>query len=197
MEIWLPVVSWEGFYEVSDLGNVRSVPRVVTTKSGQIRRYRSRPIAPYLDRRGRVWIDLSRDGSRGRYKVSHLVLSAFIHPKPADKDCLHANDNPADNRLCNLRWGTRSENWEDRKANGFVLRSVCRRGHPLEGPNLSASLLKKGVRTCASCRSANTYILDRKSRGLSHPDVQEEADRRYALLVSLTSESDSVDPSAR
>jgi hypothetical protein len=51
--------------------------------------------------------------------VHILVLTAFVGPRPhPSAQCLHSNDVPTDNRLCNLRWGTPAENWEDSRKNG-------------------------------------------------------------------------------
>lgn len=50
--------------------------------------------------------------------VHHLVLEAFVGMRPEGMECCHENDNPSDNRLENLRWGTRSDNRRDAKKNG-------------------------------------------------------------------------------
>lgn len=58
---------------------------------------------------------------KDRY-VHHLVLEAFVGPRPPDTECRHLDDNPRNNRLGNLQWGTRSENIADRVVTG---RHVC------------------------------------------------------------------------
>jgi hypothetical protein len=56
---------------------------------------------------------------RGNSQCVHkLVLLAFVGPNPPKYECLHANGDPADNRLVNLRWGTRSENIQDAVRHG-------------------------------------------------------------------------------
>lgn len=112
-EEWRPVLDWEGLYEVSDMGRVRSLPR---------RGHKGRILKPYVNDKNfpRLMVGLS-DGKRengGREAFPHvhrLVLESFVGPRPEGMQCLHANGDPGDNRLSNLRWGTKVENWEDAK----------------------------------------------------------------------------------
>ena len=67
------------------------------------------------NRYGRRMTHLGR--TRAAY-LHHLVLEAFVGPCPADMECLHINGDASDNRLCNLRWGTRIENMADFRAHG-------------------------------------------------------------------------------
>lgn len=57
-------------------------------------------------------------GDRKRFSVGRLVLEAFVGPCPAGLQCCHANDDPWDNRLENLRWDTPKANAKDRARNG-------------------------------------------------------------------------------
>lgn len=65
---------------------------------------------------GRQIVSLGR-GSGSRY-VHHLVLLSFVCPRPYGMECLHNNGNAGDNRLSNLRWGTRAENDSDVRLHG-------------------------------------------------------------------------------
>lgn len=66
------------------------------------------------------------DGSpyRGDLYVHHLVLAAFVGPRPVGMEACHQNDEPTDNRLVNLRWDTRKANAEDAVANSLILRGT-------------------------------------------------------------------------
>ena len=118
---WLPVVGWEGFYEVSDRGEVRSVERRVTCSHGFDRVYK----AQYLKVRGNPHrmnyqeVTLSRPGEIKHGKVHRMVLEAFVGPCPDGMECRHLNNDPTDNRLENLAWGTKAENGADRAENGL------------------------------------------------------------------------------
>lgn len=114
-ENWRPVVGFEGAYEVSDLGNVRSVERraptiirgTQTTRLIHCRLLKPGKSGPF----GHVTVALGRGKSR---TVHSLVMEAFIGPRPAGSDIAHADGNGGNNRLSNLRYATRSENNRDR-----------------------------------------------------------------------------------
>lgn len=127
-ERWLPVVGYEGLYEVSDEGRVRSVDRFVEHPNmlgpGRIRGPRKvfrRGTLLALSKSngaGHRCVGLSRDGVATGKLVHRLVLEAFVGPCPDGQQCLHANDIGDDNRLSNLRWGTPKENAADAVTNG-------------------------------------------------------------------------------
>jgi len=104
-ENWKPVVGWESLYEVSDLGRVRR------RTSGRVRNF-----SPKRSRYYRITLKFNR--KRTATKLVHwMVLEAFVGPRPEGAQALHTNDNPRDNRLENLRWGTAKENSQDRRRN--------------------------------------------------------------------------------
>jgi hypothetical protein len=120
-ERWLPVVGWEGRYEVSDQGNVRSLwapngPRRVP------RLLKPRVHAPAPN--GRMLVFLC-DGKRRKPQprlVHHLVLEAFVGPRPDGQETRHGPGGALDNRLVNLRWGTHVDNIRvDKERDGTVL----------------------------------------------------------------------------
>jgi HNH endonuclease/NUMOD4 motif len=125
VEMWRPVVGHEGKYEVSDQGRVRSLDCILTyvrrdQYSGRdlmIRRVHSgRMLRPGPSKSGHLSVVLGRkEGSR---LIHHLVLEAFVGPCPDKHEGCHGNDVPDDNRLDNLRWGTRSDNIKDAIKNG-------------------------------------------------------------------------------
>ena len=104
-EQWKPVPGYENQYEVSDKGNVRSYRRSVTP----------RLLKPGRMTAGHLSVALGRNNSRC---VHELVLLAFVGPAPYKHECRHLNGDPADNRLENLVWGTRSENILDAVSHG-------------------------------------------------------------------------------
>jgi hypothetical protein len=113
-EIWKPIPGYEGQYEVSDQGRVRSSTRLVmcegTIKGSYFSVKQGRMLRPGRMPAGHLSVSLGRRNSQCVHK---LVLLAFVGPAPEGFECLHANGNPADNRLVNLRWGTRAENIRD------------------------------------------------------------------------------------
>jgi hypothetical protein len=105
-ERWLPVVGYEGLYDVSDLGNVRSLPRQTVTgvHGGQV-------LKPWPGTRGYLYVTLSRNGKQSHRQVHRLVLEAFHGPCPEGQEGRHGPNGKLDNRASVLRWGTQSENY--------------------------------------------------------------------------------------
>ena len=103
-ETFKPIPGYEGRYEVSDLGRVRS-----TYLNKQL-------ILKPETKRGTEYqrVLLCVNNVRRHYSVHTLVLLAFVGPCPPGYECLHADHNPRNNSLDNLRWGTRSENCLER-----------------------------------------------------------------------------------
>jgi hypothetical protein len=114
-EQWKDVPGYEGQYQVSDAGNVRSLDRKLEQMSrwGTLYTKKSAGIMLRPGRMpgGHMSVALGRGNSQCVHK---LVLLAFVGPPPAGHECLHGNGVPSDNRLANLRWGTRSENIRDK-----------------------------------------------------------------------------------
>ncbi len=110
VEEWRPAVGWEGLYEVSDLGRVKSLDRYI---SAQGRRYSCRLLKPGNDGRY-LFVILRKDGVSTNRKVHRLVLEAFEGPRPSGMEALHGPGGVHDN--CwpeSLHWGTRLENVRD------------------------------------------------------------------------------------
>jgi hypothetical protein len=109
-EQWLTVPGWPA-YEASDRGRVRSVDRELSdgrTAGGVV-------LKPARDKDGYRYVTLSDGTRRQRIHVGRAVLAAFAGEPPAGLEACHANGRRWDNRLANLRWGTRPENRADRE----------------------------------------------------------------------------------
>ena len=117
-ETWRPVVGYEGFYEVSDLGKVRSVDRVFVRADGQRQGRRGRVLVPVLA--GRTLSYESITLRHGRRRAVHvLVCEAFHGPRPTpEHEVAHWDGDSRNNRAANLRWATRAENSEDAQRHG-------------------------------------------------------------------------------
>lgn len=118
-ERWLPILGYESIYEVSDHGRVRVLDRVVYKRNrsgGPLVRfeYKGKLLTLSRQQRGHLTVCLQVDKSALQCYVHRLVLEAFVGPAPEGAECRHLNGNPANNRLSNLTWGTREENYADR-----------------------------------------------------------------------------------
>ena len=138
-ERWKPIAGYEGHYEVSNFGNVRSLPRKVLTKGGWTQSHPAKPLRPgRATKSGHLLVVLCKDGVTNGRLVHQLVLETFVGPRPDGMCACHANDIAWDNRLENLRWDTRSSNSRDAVRNGRhrgAGKTHCKRGHEFTTEN--------------------------------------------------------------
>ncbi|ANV88514.1 NUMOD4 motif-containing HNH endonuclease [Picosynechococcus sp. PCC 7117] len=114
-ERWKPIKDYEGFYEVSNLGKVRSVTRTVIKayKSGKRTPviYQSKELSQATDRHGYQYVILHRERRGKRFDVHRLVAQAFIGDPPDPKAVVHHKDGSRDNnRARNLEYVSHAQN---------------------------------------------------------------------------------------
>lgn len=157
-EQWKPVPGWEGYYEVSDTGKVRSLPRTITRKDGVEMKVRGRELKGGKNPSGHRLVTLTRVGEPpSKVLVHRLVLEAFVGPCPDGLEGCHWDDDPSNNNLSNLRWATHQENMNDKARNW----TVCRNGHPITPDNLHFK--KNGQRSCKTCRQETKRLYNKRT----------------------------------
>lgn len=112
-EIWRPVVGFEGLYEVSNQGNVRSLDRYCLGRDGRSELHRGRVMAKQLTWNGYHDVSLSNKcaGIKRKHRPVHaLVAEAFLGPRPEKHDVMHLDGDRTNNTVENLRYGLRAEN---------------------------------------------------------------------------------------
>lgn len=118
-EEWRPVVGYEGRYEVSSRGRVRSLPKETPNPlTGGISRRSGKILSAAKHwKSGRYHLSLSLKGTAKNWDVHQLVARAFIGPPPDGKHVCHRDDNPERNFPSNLYYGTPKQNGRDKVRN--------------------------------------------------------------------------------
>lgn len=131
VEIWKDIKGYDGIYQVSDKGNVKSLGRYIeVVDKAQKRIYtkliRERIIKQFYDNHGYKTVSLRNRGETKRFRVHALVANAFIEKNESNKNlCVnHKDGNKANNDICNLEWCTYKENSRHAIDNELLSRST-------------------------------------------------------------------------
>lgn len=182
-EEWRAIPGYEGAYEVSSLGSVRSLDRV--TDRG--RRWKGRAMTPSPMRNGYLIVTLWKDGRQKSPLVHRLVLTAFVGPPPEGHESLHANGIRGDNRLANLSWGTHAQNQADQLVHGthaHASRQECPSGHPYDDINTYVYPGERAHRACRLCRAENQRRWKAQNPERAR-ELSVRATRRYRARIKM------------
>ena len=112
-EEWKDVVGYEGLYEVSNMGQVKSLITNRILKSG-------------INSAGYLHVTLCSKGKHTTTQLHRLVLKHFSSTPKNNQQCMHKDNNKQNNQIYNLKWGTQSENTQDAYDTGRIkLRYGC------------------------------------------------------------------------
>lgn len=144
-EEWRSLVGFEGRYEVSSLGKIRTLSRYRPEYYHSI-------LSPWLTLRGYESVSLRLDGRRVSVSVHRAVMAAFVGPCPEGEQVAHNDGNRRNNRIDNLRYATPSSNIDDRRRHGRTARGQRNGGAKLD-------------------QAAARTILSLKDRGISASEI--------------------------
>ena len=102
-EKWTDIKNYENCYQVSNLGNIRSLPRNGTIKHIRI-------LKPYIDNHGYYIVTLSCKNIKKTYKIHRIVAETFINNPNNKTQINHIDGNKLNNNINNLEWCTILEN---------------------------------------------------------------------------------------
>lgn len=169
-ESWRSVPEYEGRYEVSDHGRVRSLDRVEVRSNGHPHTVRGRILRPGAHRlsggstSGKLVVALCENGKQKTHLVHRLVARAFLGEGMAGTEVCHRDDVGSNNHVSNLYWGTRSQNLYDAVRNHrhpAALKTHCKHGH--EFTHANTAYHTNGGRQCRACRVVASRNRRRKS----------------------------------
>lgn len=147
-EEWRPVVGYEGFYEVSNWGRVRSQSRRGT--KGVI-------LKPIPEDKGYLRVKLYKNGEKSMRRVHILVMRAFVGECPDEFEIDHIDWNPENNMLGNLRYLPAKEN-ASRKSPEWYKNNAAQREKMYQDPQWKKNQTE-AVRK-AFCKPIDQYTLD-------------------------------------
>lgn len=112
-EEWRPVKGYEGLYEVSNIGRVKSVDRYETQKNGITRHRNEKILVLMITQTNRNRVVLCKNGKTKKFFVHQLVAEAFIDNNDKSRKYIHhINHDTLDNSVNNLMWVTNDENMQ-------------------------------------------------------------------------------------
>ncbi len=122
-EKWKDIKGYEGLYQVSNLGRVKSLDRYIVNKNNKQQYYNGKILKGNI-RKGYLKLTLSKDNSQKTVPIHILVAKAFI-PNPENKpEVNHIDGEKTNNCVSNLEWATRSENELHAYKNGLAKPSL-------------------------------------------------------------------------
>ena len=183
-EEWRDIPGYEGHYQVSDHGRVRSLDRVVQHRNGRKSSIKGRTLKPAIHVAGYPYFSLYINNMPKRRTAHSLVLESFVGPRPNGMEGCHADGEPMNSHVDNLRWDSSSSNNQDRVRHGTHNQKVkthCPRGHKLGMPNNTKKHASRGYRECLACAKARDFL--RRKKG-PLPSFVEVADQYYRSIMA-------------
>lgn len=131
-EVWRAVPDFEGKYEVSNLGRIRSLDRIVTMKNGAKRFHEGKLLTPKKQKNGYLFYQLFDGNGKFKHWMLHrLVATVFIDNPQGYKEVNHKDGDKTNNKYTNLEWCTRQYNCIHAIENGLKDMSKVYSMHPV------------------------------------------------------------------
>lgn len=175
IEKFKPVKGYAGIYEISNLGRVKSLSRVVERKDGNTRVTEDRIILPFLTKCGYHQIVLCKDGVRKKYYIHRLVANAFIENPNKLPIINHKDENKLNNRVDNLEWCSAYYNLRYGKMQAKLVKIdvIDSKGDVVE--------VVEGIRECERKYSISKYLIKQSSDG---KDLIGEGKNKYNFKIA-------------
>lgn len=166
-EVWKPIPGYEGLYDASSLGRIRSTPGKVTSSARFSHRvWQSRIMKEKIHGRGNrkdARVELWNGKEHHTLLVARLVASAFHGVPPSNMTVNHINGNSLDNRVKNLEWVSRAENNRHAHDIGLCASYECQVG--LIDNHINLYCFPSQMKACKFLGRNDGYISTLKKRG--------------------------------
>jgi len=156
MEKWKDIKGFEGLYQVSNKGRVRSLDRIITFKDGKKRCYKGQLLKPHIETRGYLSVCLLKNSKRTYVRIHRLVAETFMYNKCKKPEINHIDGNKSNNAVTNLEFATHSENMQHAVKTGLK-----KRAYPVEMIDKKTGEV---IKTFPSQNSAAAYFGKTSSR---------------------------------
>lgn len=161
IEKFKPVKGYTGIYEISNLGRVKSLSRIIERNDGNTRLTEDRIILPFTTKAGYSQIVLCKDGVRKKHYIHRLVALAFIpNDNPIEKIVVnHKDENPKNNTVGNLEWCTQRYNMRYGKMQAKLIKIdvIDSKGDIVE--------VVEGIRECERKYNISNYLIKQSNNG--------------------------------
>lgn len=133
-EAWRDIPGYEGYYQASTLGRIRSVDRVVLRNGKFPVRWRGRIVVQFHHNSSTPYfkVSLNKQNCQKSWLVHQLVMLTWVGSVPLGFEVRHSGNGYADNSLYNLSYGSRSDNEKDKERDGTGRHTKVRRSDGVE-----------------------------------------------------------------
>lgn len=176
-EIWKDIEGYEGLYQVSNLGNVKSLDRFVPHKTFGKKFCGGTMMGTHMNNAGYVTVNLCKNNRQKSHDVHRLVAKAFVKGYAVGLEVNHIDENKQNNQVCNLEWVTKSEN----NRHGT---KIERQAVQIKKPVLQYDLQGRFVKEWNSATDAERSLSGKPTGAISHC-IKQKTKTAYGCVWKL------------